>query len=107
MANMKGYKIDRIYKVWHFDNVEQYDPNSKTGGVFTEYINTFLKMKQEASGCPSWCIAEIDKQKYIDDYFEKEGIKLDYEKIVKNPGLRALAKLMLNSFWGKDLIYLK
>lgn len=65
MANMKGYKIDRIYKVWHFDNVEQYDPNSKTGGVFTEYINTFLKMKQEASGWPSWCIAEIDKQKYI------------------------------------------
>ena len=40
-------------------------------------------------------------QRYIDDYFEKEGIRLDYEKIVKNPGLRALAKLMLNSFWGK------
>jgi aryl carrier-like protein len=49
-------------------------------------------------------------QRYIDDYFEKEGIRLDYEKIVKNPGLRALAKLMLNSFWGNldsDLIYLK
>jgi hypothetical protein len=40
-------------------------------------------------------------QRYIDDYFEKEGFRLDYEKIVKNPGLRALAKLMLNSFWGK------
>jgi len=101
MPIKKGYIIDRIYEVWHFDNVEQYDPKSKTGGIFTEYINTFLQMKQEASGWPSWCKTEDDKQRYIDNYFEKEGIRLDYEKIVKNPGLRALAKLMLNSFWGK------
>ena len=31
----------------------------------------------------------------------KEGILLDYDKIQKNKGLGALAKLMLNSFWGK------
>ena len=31
---------------------------------------------------------------------EKEGIALEYEKIVVNPGQRALAKLMLNSMWG-------
>jgi hypothetical protein len=28
-------------------------------------------------------------------------VKLEYEKITDNPGLRSLAKLMLNSFWGK------
>ena len=28
-------------------------------------------------------------------------MRLDGEKIEKNPGLRALAKLFLNSFWGK------
>ncbi|WAR23456.1 hypothetical protein MAR_037125 [Mya arenaria] len=28
----------------------RYDQNSKCGGIFTEYINTFLKVKQEASG---------------------------------------------------------
>ncbi|WAR23454.1 hypothetical protein MAR_037123 [Mya arenaria] len=37
----------------------------------------------------------------IQQYFEKEGILLDYDRIYKNPGLRSLAKLMLNSFWGK------
>ena len=42
-----------------------------------------------------------DVQEYIDRYFEKEGVSLDGEKIEKNPGLRALAKLCLNSFWGK------
>jgi hypothetical protein len=43
---------------------------------------------------------ENDRWNYIRDYHEKEGILLDYNNI-KNPGLRALAKLMLNSFWGK------
>lgn len=38
---------------------------------------------------------------YIDDYYDKEGILLDFDNIRKNPGLRQLAKLMLNSFWGK------
>jgi hypothetical protein len=46
-------------------------------------------------------ISENDKWSYIRDYHEKEGILLDYNNIKKNPGLRALAKLMLNSFWGK------
>jgi hypothetical protein len=31
-------------------------------------------------------------------YMFKEGILMDYNNIKKNPGLRALAKLMLNSF---------
>ena len=32
---------------------------------------------------------------------EKEGISLEYDKVKPNPGLKATAKLMLNSFWGK------
>lgn len=46
-------------------------------------------------------MTEGDRQKYIKLYNEKEGILLEYDKIKKNTGLRALAKLMLNSFWGK------
>jgi hypothetical protein len=80
---------------------EQYDPKTKTGGLFTDYVNTFLKMKQEASGWTEWCQSENDNWRYIRDYHEKEGIPLDYNNIKKNPGLRTLAKLMLNSVWGK------
>lgn len=97
----QGYKILRIYEVWHFERVSQYDPESKSGGIFTEYVNTFLKVKQEASGWPDWCVDEATKQNYVQQYFEKEGIWLDYDNIRENPGLRSLAKLMLNSFWGK------
>jgi len=32
---------------------------------------------------------------------KNEGIKLEIDKIQKNPGRRSLAKMMLNSFWGK------
>ena len=58
-------------------------------------------MKQEASGWPDWCDTEEKKRQYIGDYERKEGIKLNYDNIKKNPGLRSLSKLMLNSFWGK------
>ena len=101
MALEKGYEMKKIYEVWQFDQVSQYDPATKTGGIFTDYVNTFLKVKQEASGWPSECKTEVDKQKYISEYYTREGIRLDYENIHHNQGMRALLKLMLNSFWGK------
>ncbi|CAC5390200.1 unnamed protein product [Mytilus coruscus] len=58
MAGQKGYAVDSLHEVWHSDEIEQYNPRSKSRGIFTEYIKTFLKMKQEASGWPSWCITK-------------------------------------------------
>ena len=38
----KGYLILKIYEVYHWEETSQYgDP---TNGLFTEYINTFLKV---------------------------------------------------------------
>jgi hypothetical protein len=34
----KGYVVQRIYEVWQFDETEQYDPKTKTGGLFTDYV---------------------------------------------------------------------
>ena len=87
-----GYKIRKMYEVYHWEENTQYDPRTHEGGLFSQYINTFLKFKQKASGTPD---------KYIGQYMEKEGVSLDRGNIEKNPGLRALAKLCLNSFWGK------
>ena len=89
----KGYEIVTIYEVYHFKE-------SKVG-LFDKYVSKWLKVTQEASGWPSWCQTEEQKQQYIQDYEAKEGIRLEYSNIVKNPGLRSLAKLMLNSMWGK------
>ena len=69
--------------------------------MFTDDINKFLKIKQEASGWPKWPKHDVDKTKYIQDYYNKEEILLNANNIEMNPGLRPLAKLMLNSILGK------
>ncbi|XP_067685645.1 uncharacterized protein [Haliotis asinina] len=101
IALEKGYKILKVYKVYHWAETTQYHKTTQSGGLFASYINTFLKIKQQASGWPAWCQTEADKQQYVDNYLTNEGIQLDSDKLSKNPGLRALSKLMLNSFWGK------
>ncbi|TPX53505.1 DNA-directed DNA polymerase [Powellomyces hirtus] len=93
LALEKGYKVTKIYEVLHFERTSNL--------LFKDYINNFLKIKQEASGYPAWCKTKEDQQKYIDDYLQKQGIQLDAEKIIYNEGLRCVAKLMLNSLWGK------
>ena len=90
----KGYKILQLYEVWHFPTTSD--------ELFKDYVNTFLKIKQESSGYPKNCTTEEQKQQYVEEYLEVEGIELEPDKIVYNPGMRALAKLMLNSFWGKS-----
>ena len=96
-----GYIIGQIYEVLHWPNTETHDKVNKQGGLFTEYINTFLKLKQQASGFPSHVKSEQDKDAYVQKYLEHEGILLDKHLIEKNPGLRSLSKLALNSFYGK------
>ena len=94
-----GYEIIHIYEVYHFKEQAKYDGN--TPGLFTDYVNLFLKGKQEASGWPSECISDQQKTSYIQTYEEVEGVKLEPEKIAYNSGKRATNKLLLNSFWGK------
>jgi hypothetical protein len=43
----KGYVVQLIYEMWHFDETEQYDPKTKTEGLVTDYVNTFLKMSRK------------------------------------------------------------
>jgi len=83
-----------IYEVWHFPET--------CDSLFQDYVNTWLKIKQEASGWPKWVgDDETKRQQYIGEYYEHEDIQLEYDKIEYNAGLRQLAKMMLNSTWGK------
>lgn len=41
----KGYVVDKIFEVWYFDCILQYDLLVKEGGVFIDYVNIFFKMK--------------------------------------------------------------
>ena len=92
----KGYRIVRVCEVYHWSESTQYDPWTGNGGLFSEYLNAFLKVKQESSGWPKWCKTQRVKDAYLSSYERREGIALAREKVQKNPGLRFLAKLCLN-----------
>ena len=89
-----GYKVVKIYEMYHWTSTAKHDDGT---GMFTGFINTFTKLKQENSGWPDWCgDDEVKRLQYIKDYERNEGILLDVSKISRNLGMRTLAKLILN-----------
>ena len=60
-----------------------------------------MKLKAEANGYPHWVRKPEDKERYIDSFYASEGMRLDREAIRPNAAKRGLAKLCLNSMWGK------
>ncbi|KAG1661834.1 Death-associated inhibitor of apoptosis 2 [Nymphon striatum] len=92
-----NYKIVKIYEVWHYDETLTY--SDTTPGLFSDYINCFLKYKEESSGYPDSCNTDQEKESYRQQYFQREGVVL--ENMVRNPGLRSVSKVFLNSLWGK------
>jgi hypothetical protein len=66
-----------------------------------DYIITFIKLKAEANGYPSWVRSPESEERYIQSFRESEGIELDKASIKYNTAKRRLAKLCLKSIWGK------
>ena len=91
-----GYIITRVYKVWHWKTT------ARGFGGSADYMDAFLKLKQESSGWPEDAKTEDERSAYINEYKLHEGILLNEAKINKNPGLRLVAKLCLNSLWGRQ-----
>ena len=98
-AVKKGYAI-KMYEVWYFDEIAMYDPVTKSGGLFTDYVNTFYQLKHEASVDLAGVFQRKLSKKYIGDCYQNRRHQ-PYDNIKKNSGLRALAKLLSNSFWEK------
>ena len=75
----QGYQLQKVHEIWHFPR--------KNKDLFTSYVNTFLKIKQEASGWPEEVGTDPTKRRqYLLDYEQHESIQLQYENIKKNPG---------------------
>jgi hypothetical protein len=100
-----GWPCSTDMKSWRYRKYEyqvtRYDPQTGDGGLFAQYINTFLKLKAEASGYPNWMQCPADEDRYISEFQSIEGILLERDSIGPNPTKRGLAKLCLNSMWGK------
>ena len=73
LAVEKGFTIHHICECWHFAETST--------SLFTDYVNTWLKIKQKSNGWPAWAGSDPTKrQQYIEDYERKENIRLNPEK---------------------------
>ncbi|CAI4229358.1 unnamed protein product [Auanema sp. JU1783] len=61
----------------------------------------YIKIKQKASGWPKADMSAEEKATFLSDHEKHVGIKLDSENVRENPAIRSIAKLQLNSVWGK------
>lgn len=100
-AISKGYKLIKVFEIWHFPNTTKYSRDTPGSGLFADYVNKFIKIKQEASGVPATVKTAEEIQSYITEFEDREGVRLDESKLQLNVGLRYTAKLFLNSLWGK------
>jgi hypothetical protein len=84
-----GYTITKIHAALEYD---------KYTGLMKEYVGHFYEMKQKNSGVKSQ--EECDK---INKSHKDLGFSFEIkpEDTANNPGLRQLAKICLNSLWGK------
>ncbi|KAH7697592.1 hypothetical protein AAVH_35324, partial [Aphelenchoides avenae] len=97
--NELNVALDRGYIVTYVDRVWTWQTWS--ANLFKSYVAQFMKIKAEASGWPSDNMTDAEKQAYIDENRRRYGIELDANNMVKNPGRRHIAKLCLNSLWGR------
>jgi hypothetical protein len=68
LAVQKVYKDLQVYEIFEHQTT-QYDPQSREGGLFVEYINKFLKLKAKASGFPVCVQSHDNDESYIKAFY--------------------------------------
>jgi hypothetical protein len=89
-----------VYGFYVYD-ITQFDPAKGDGVLFVQYINTFLKLKAEVSVYLTWVRNPDDEDRFVHNFNDSEGILLNKDAIRPNAAKTAIAKLCLNSMWGK------
>jgi hypothetical protein len=86
------------YKLLRVIQYHEYKPSTT---LFKSYLRQYLKIKIENSGMPSHIKNDQQWSEFQEYHRNELGIELVRENMVKNPGKKQLAKMMLNSLWGK------
>ena len=86
-ALANGFELEHVHAGVAFEECD---------ALFADYVRMFMGMKAESEDPPEDVDALIATYASI-------GIALDRERVMEpaNPGKRAIAKLLLNSLWGK------
>ncbi|EFO87540.1 hypothetical protein CRE_04260 [Caenorhabditis remanei] len=73
-----------------------------TAAFFQTRLGPLLKMNHEASVWPHPQMTEKERQQHVDTIAANDGVTIDASRVVKNPALRQMCKLFLNSAWRKS-----
>ena len=102
VALESGYRITALYEVYHWEREERSDT------LLRGYVSFFLRMKQEAEGWRKLgaCSETPDEEEQLEvqeRVYRESGCiaRIRCDKVAKNPVRRQMAKLFLNSLWGK------
>ena len=90
-AIRKGYVVNRVYEVYVWKET--------TKDMFSDYVRCFYKTKTEAAGWPTQ--DPESRQAFLTKILERVGVDIQFDDVKKNKGLKFVAKLLLNSLWGK------
>ena len=101
-----GYKVLDFFQVWHYEDSCKYNPDTGEHGIFSEYVNTFHKLKTAFDGFPAGLETLAQKLYYIKIIENGDKIKLTLDEIKHDPGIRSVAKALSNNLWGKQAINL-
>ena len=88
-----GYHILDVYEIFDFPE--------NGSELFNEYVKTFFALKVGASGFPKDDMSDSEKEAYVEEIRQRDGLDLTVDEVVKNSGIRAVSKLCLNSLWGR------
>lgn len=102
LAMQNGYEVKEIYELYHWDQA------NRSNEYLRGYVSTYIRMKQEAEGWKKLGAAldqpsEEEKDQIVEEMYAQNGRlgRIRKDKVQKNPVKRQLAKLFLNSLWGK------
>nr|XP_042696319.1 DNA polymerase-like [Chrysemys picta bellii] len=91
-AIAKGYAVAKSYEIWHF--------NEKSETLFR--VHKITPPPETRGFRVSQLVHRRGKRnKYVSDFYQKEGVHSHQHEIRSNPAKRQIAKLFLNSLWGK------
>ena len=85
-----GYKITKVYQALKFE---------KDNNIFKSYVGGLLQKKVEATGSDH--LNDDDLNVFLEEHKKRFNLDIKKEDLIKNPGMRALMKIQLNSLWGK------
>ena len=102
LAMENGYVLEQVYELYHWSANQLSDQHLRG------YVGYFLRMKQEAEGWKKLGATCADpspeeKEDIANRLYIQNGnlARIRIDKVESNPVMRALAKLFLNSLWGK------